>query len=78
MRPLVTVLTAIVLTAVTLMVPAAADGPRDKMPPTLKKSEPTVPKADEKDYKAALDRLPPPTKYDPWGKVKVRSDDGKP
>jgi hypothetical protein len=68
-------LTTVGLMAVASMLPAAAEGPRDKMPPTLKKSEPVVPKADEKDYKAALDRMPAPKKADPWGKV--RPNDSK-
>jgi hypothetical protein len=74
MRPLAIVLTTSGLMAAALMVPAAADGPRDKMPPTLTKKAEPVAKADDNDYKAALDRLPP-KKFDPWGKV--RSDDSK-
>ncbi len=39
-----------------------------------KTAEPAV-KANDKDYKAALDRVPPPTqKYDPWGTMRPAND----
>jgi hypothetical protein len=41
---------------------------------TKKTETPTV-KADDRAYKAALDRVPPPTqKYDPWGTMRPAND----
>jgi hypothetical protein len=34
------------------------------------KADTQKPKADEKAYKAALDRIPDGGKYDPWGKIR--------
>jgi hypothetical protein len=41
---------------------------------TKKKEEPAQVKANDKDYKAALDRLPA-QKYDPWGTLRPATPD---
>jgi hypothetical protein len=59
----------IAATIVSLAMPAFAQGhhkKNDQQPTTT----PAV-KANDKDYKAALDRMPAPTqKYDPWGTLR--------
>jgi hypothetical protein len=42
-----------------------------------KKNEPPKAQADDKDYKAALDRLPE-QKHDPWGTVRSSGTSDKP
>ena len=62
----------IVLTIVALATPTLAQGMRGaKHQKTEQKADDTKIKANDKDYKAALDRLPAPTqKYDAWGTVR--------
>ena len=58
----------IVLTIVALATPALARGAKQK---TEQKADDSKIKANDKDYKAALDRLPAPTqKYDAWRTVR--------
>jgi hypothetical protein len=60
---------AIVLTIASLTLPAFAQdmaGSNKHHGAPKQKTEPAKVKADDKDYKAALDRLPT-QKYDPWG-----------
>ena len=64
MRILVTVLTILVLAT-----PAFARGAKHQK--TEQKADDSKLKANDKDYKAALDRLPTPTqKYDAWRTVR--------
>ena len=68
----------VTLTMVSLTAPAFGQemGRGNKHRGTAPKTEQPKNKADEKDYKAALDRVPAPTKkYDPW--QTVRPDDRK-
>ena len=59
------------MAAVTLLLFApAADAQMGKKGSHAAPSTETKPRADEKAYKAALDRIPTPKKpYDPWGQV---------
>jgi hypothetical protein len=76
--------TRVVVAAVTLgllAVPAAAQmGGKRNRPEDPKAADPNAAKrsaAQERDYKAALERIPEPKeKYDPWGGV-VPPDSGK-
>jgi hypothetical protein len=61
----------------SMAAPAAAQGMghggRHKR--TQQKTETPGVKANDRDYKAALDRVPPPTqKYDPWGTLRPAND----
>jgi hypothetical protein len=59
----------IVLTIVALATPALARGAKNQK--TEQKADDSKVKANDKDYKAALDRLPAPTqKYDAWRTVR--------
>jgi hypothetical protein len=63
----------IVLTMTALATPALAQGTRGGRhhQKTEQKADDSKVKANDKDYKAALDRLPAPTqKYDAWGTVR--------
>ena len=63
-------LPVIALTVASLSVPAAAQGMSHgtKHRAATQTTDQTKDKANDKDYKAALDRLPvPEKKYDPWG-----------
>ena len=58
----------ILLTTVALATPAFARGAKHQ---TEQKADDSKTKANDKDYKAALDRLPVPTqKYDAWRTVR--------
>jgi hypothetical protein len=60
----------ILLTTVALATPALARGGGSHQK-TEQKADDSKPKANDKDYKAALDRLPVPTqKYDAWRTVR--------
>jgi hypothetical protein len=67
---------AVALTAAALAAPAlaqdAAGSNKHHGAPSKKSEAPTV-KADDKDYKAALDRLPA-QKYDPWRTTRPADD----
>jgi hypothetical protein len=57
----------------SLAIPAFAQG-HLKNADQQKTTTPAV-KANDKDYKAALDRMPAPTqKYDPWGGMRPADD----
>ena len=62
----------ILLTIVALATPSLAQGTRGgRHQKTEQKADDSKPKANDKDYKAALDRLPAPTqKYDAWRTVR--------
>ena len=82
----------IVLTCAALTAPAFADDTSSTSSPTTssrgggrhskgaqpKTDSTTNAKADEKGYKAALDRVPTPTqKYDPWGTMRPTTTSDK-
>jgi hypothetical protein len=67
----------IAMTAVCVAMPALAQemghGGRHKR--TQQKTDAPAVRANDKDYKAALDRMPAPTqKYDPWGTMRPAND----
>jgi hypothetical protein len=64
MRPIVIALTIAFLSSSAFAQDAAGSNKHHGAP--KQKAEPAKVKADDKDYKAALDRLPT-QKYDPWG-----------
>ena len=69
MRLLVIAMTVAGL-ATTMAVPVAARHKR-----TQQKTETPAVKANDRDYKAALDRMLAPTqKYDPWGTMRPTND----
>jgi len=67
----------IVVTAVCAAMPALAQdmGHSGRHKRTQQKTEAPASKANDRDYKAALDRVPSPTqKYDPWGTMRPTND----
>ena len=68
----------IALAIVSLTVPALAQSRGNRNAAATRKTEaaPKI-KADDKGYKAALDRLPA-QKYDPWGTVRPGDEKKKP
>jgi hypothetical protein len=61
----------------SIAAPAAAQGMGHggRHKGTQQKAETPAVKANDRDYKAALDRLPAPTqKYDPWGTMRPAND----
>ena len=78
MRPVVIALT--ILSLASLVAPALADEDgagvtRHHGRAAPKKTDAAAVKANDKDYKAALERVPAPTqKYDPWGGMRPADD----
>jgi hypothetical protein len=60
----------IALSAITAQAQDAGMKGHHGGPSSHQKSGSQQPKADEKAYKSALDRIPDGGKYDPWGKVR--------
>jgi hypothetical protein len=74
-----TIAAAAMLALVAMPAYAQMGGKRHQADDNTAKADPAKKKADEKAYKAALDRIPEPKeKYDPWGVTKPADAAKKP
>jgi len=67
----------IAMTVASVAIPASAQdmGHTGRHKRTQQKTEAPASKANDRDYKSALDRMPTPTqKYDPWGTMRPAND----
>jgi len=70
---------AAVLALIAVPAHAQMGGKRGKTDDSKKTDNPAAKKADEKAYKAALERIPEPKeKYDPWGVARPADPNKKP